>query len=222
MDEPKFVKSSETFTEIPCPAGAPKFSSTMHHQVTTDLLTPCEDGTCIAVRLHRVGAPIKIMIHMIHSIRPAIAFGGLMLVLSLPAHALPVTTNPVDRDVVRDPYSSFSLNLSKGPVIAVPSASTFVSGAGFGSILPPAGGGFASSSSINGFLTSSMPFSFVPPPRNPQVYFSLFNPPRQSNVQIGPVQVPDRAISALLLCVSLLPLFFLRRFQFWGVKRVTD
>ena len=147
---------------------------------------------------------------MIHRIRPTSTL-GLLLVLLLPAYGLPVVTNTVDRDVVRDPYGSFSLNLAKGPVIAVPSASaaTFASGAGGGLLTT----GFANSASINGFLTSALPFSFVPPPRNPQVYFALFDQPRQSNVQIGPVQVPDRAITALLLGVSLVPLVLLRRFQ---------
>src|SRR5687767_7759132 len=119
---------------------------------------------------------------------------GFLLVLSLPARALPVSTSSVDRDVVRNPYNSFSLNLSKGPVIAVPSVST-----GFGSsVLPmPTAAGFSGSSSINGFLTSSLPFSFVPPPRNPQVYFSLYDQPRQTNVTIGPVQVPEGGVTLL-------------------------
>ena len=154
--------------------------------------------------------------NMIHLLRSAISL-GLLCVVSLSAHALPVAISSVDRDVVRDPYNSFSLNLSKGPVIAVPSTTStaaFASGAGFGgTVLPPAVGSarFSNSASINGFLTSSLPFSFVPPPRNPPAYFAIFDQPRQSNVQIGPVQVPDAAVTFLLLGGSLLPLYFFHR-----------
>jgi hypothetical protein len=154
----------------------------------------------VAARLRRVGVAI---LNMIHPARFTIGV-GFLFAFSLRLSALPVLTSSVDRDVARDPYTSFSLNLGKGPVIAVAGAAV---ASAFGSSLLPAGAaGFAGSSSINGFLTSSLPFSFVPPPRNPQVYFSLFDQPRQSNIQIGPVQVPDTGMTLLLLGVTLLPL----------------
>jgi hypothetical protein len=150
---------------------------------------------------------------MMHPIRPVILL-GILFAASIPLRALPFSTGSVDRDIVRDPYSSFSLNLSKGPVIAVPSASAANFGSAFaGAIVPTPLGmpSFSNAASINGFLTSSMPFSFVPPPRNPPVYFALFDQPRQSNIQIGPLQVPDGGATMALLGASLLALFLYRR-----------
>jgi hypothetical protein len=150
--------------------------------------------------------------------RPAILLGA-VLAIAAPTWALPVTlgnllhaTQPADRDVVRNPFGGISDIFGQAVVNAVPGAtgvvSSMLSGGGGG------GGGF-SVVGIGSFGTGLAPRAFSsvvpPPPQNGGIYFALFNTPKQSNVTIGAVQVPEGGITLVLLGASLVGLFWLRR-----------
>ena len=142
--------------------------------------------------------------------------------IALSARALPVMPGLVmpalgtpDRDVVRDPYSSFAGNMNRA-IVAVPGANVMSSfslpvGGGFGGgTVSPTPFGIANISSP---VRSGVPVSpvFFSPPPPPPVYLALFTPPPQTNVTVGAVRVPEGGITVALLGASLVGMVVIRR-----------
>jgi len=166
--------------------------------------------------------------HANSTMRLCVRFIFLLGVVSAPAltsRALPITPPALtsslaapDRDIVRNPYSGFAGSLNRAPVSVVPSASV-PAFAPASAIFGSGGGGAFSVPSFAPF-PASIGSGFVPPPasylytapaQTGGVYFSLSNAPRQSNVTIGSVQVPEGGPTVVLLGLSLVGLALLGR-----------
>ena len=152
-------------------------------------------------------------------IRAAVIFAVVSL-MTLSARALPITassimssSNAADRDVVRNPYTGFALN--RAPVSVSPSGNIpafappalLLGGGGGGGISPFS----ATSIAASGFVAPPRSYLYTAPAQSGGVYFALTNTTRQSNVVVGPVQVPVGGETLVLLGLSLIGLFLARR-----------
>ena len=153
-------------------------------------------------------------------IRAAVIFAVVSL-MTLSARALPITAssimssmNAAERDVVRNPYTGFALN--RAPVSVSPSGNIpafsppalLLGGGGGGGISPFSATSIASS----GFVAPPRSYLYTAPAQSGGVYFALTNTTtRQTNVVVGPVQVPDGGETLVLLGLSLIGLFLARR-----------
>ena len=162
----------------------------------------------------------------------AIILSGVVSALTLSARALPITTPTLpssigapDRDIVRNPFAG---SLNRAPVSVVPSApvpafapasAIFGGGGGGGGGGPFSAPSFAPFSGSPGFVPPPASYLYTAPAQSGGVYFSLSNAPRQSNVTIGVVQVPDGGPTVVLLGLSLIGLALLGRSRAFAVLR---
>jgi hypothetical protein len=145
---------------------------------------------------------------------------GLATATIVPLPALPITAEffpagivaLADREAVRNTYGALTGILQQVPVNAVPVASFAV---------PPGGGGltlfgttFPSLGNLGlmSIAPRASPIPTVAPP-HPGFYFALSDIPRQTNVVIGAIQVPDLGVTAWLFSASLFVLFLFGRMR---------
>ncbi|MGH7957350.1 MAG: hypothetical protein ACREH8_10095 [Opitutaceae bacterium] len=146
---------------------------------------------------------------------------GLIFATAFPALGLPMAQTAStllsalpDRDVVRNSYRAGMGAANLGSISAAhisPAVQLSIPPATFGGYVSSLGSSFASLGGLIGFAPRPSGIFDIVLPRNFDVYFSFSSaPPRQSNVTIGAVQVPDGGVTVVLLGLSLLAMHLFR------------